>query len=86
MYESSERASLHIYANAAHRFDKLRGGSRISGKWVQIYKDLGFALLDFISFFSESPSFILIGYLKTGGGGGGSSDPPEPPLDLPLMF
>ena len=72
-----------------------RGGSRISGKWVHMYKDVGFTFLILFHFFLNIPwkwnnlaslranYFIFIGYLKTRGGG--PSEPPEPHLDLPLI-
>ena len=70
---------------------KDRGGSRISGKGVHLYKAVGdFSLADFISFFLNIPwkynlvSFYFHRIFKNGGQGGGSSESPEPPLDPPL--
>ena len=67
------------------------GGSRISGKWVHMYKYAGVRFADFnISWkwnnlVSLRPNyFIFIGYLKTGRRGGRSSEPPETTLDPPL--
>ena len=62
-----------------------RGGSRISGKGVRIYKGMGVRFADFISVFLNIPlkgnNFIFIGYLKTGSVEGGSKEPPLiPPL------
>ena len=48
---------------------ECRGGSRISGKGVHMYK--GVLILSHFSF-------------KNGGRGRGPSEPPEPPLDPPL--
>ena len=76
----------------------LRGGSRISGKGVHMYKGVGVRFADFISFFlnipwkwnnlvSLGPNYsIFIGYLKTWGREGGSNEPPEPILDPPLVL
>ena len=62
--------------NLHSEFLTKRGGSRISGKGVHIYKGLGVRFADFISFFLkysmiEAKFFHFHGILKTGGGGGG---------------
>ena len=79
-----------------HRPTQDRGGSRISGKGVWMYKCVGVQFADLISFCFNIPwkwnnlvslrpnYFIFIGYLKMGGGGGGGGAP-EPPLDPPLQ-
>ena len=69
-----------------------RGGSRIFGKGVHMYKGVGVRFAEFILFFlnitwkwsnlvSPRPNyFIFIGYLKTGteSGGGGQANPMSP--------
>ena len=76
------------------------GGSRISGKGVQIYVKEGVRFADLISFFlnthenvkifsqCETKLFYFHGIFKKNtliGRGWGSSEPHEPPLDPPLM-
>ena len=67
-----------------------RGGSRISGKGVIMYKEMGIRFADFLfSFFLKYPMKnetiwpLLI--FKNGGGGGGNASA-EPPLDPPLYL
>ena len=58
---------------------QFRGGSRVSGKGIQIYKGVGVRFAYYISFFLNFPwkwnnlvsLSIFIGYLKMEGGGGG---------------
>ena len=79
-------------------FRLCRGGSRVSGKGVHMYKVVGVALLILSHLFlisheneiiwSHRPNdLIFVAYVNTRGGeerGGGSVEPPEPPLDPPL--
>ena len=82
---------MEFLSPAKDEFSKSRGGSRISGKGVRMYKGVGVRFADFISFFLNIPRYLtdtklfhFHGIFKNGGQGGCSNEPPEPPLDLPL--
>ena len=81
----AEGISIHLLL---YQTAFLDGGSRISGKGVQIFKSVGVRFADCIYFFliSLRPNYLHFHRIfKTRGQRGGSGEPPEPPLDLPLL-
>ena len=46
---------LWIFWGLSQNWTTFRGGTRISGKGVHVYKDVGVRFADFISFFSSIP-------------------------------
>ena len=84
----SRKETVETTSERIQRTSWVRGGSRISGKGVHMYKGVGVRFADFISFFSNIPwkwnnlvslrpnYFTFIGYLKRGLGWRGSNDPP----------
>ena len=44
-----------MFAEINTIFKDIRGGSRISGKGVHMYEEVGFVLGDFISLFLNTP-------------------------------
>ena len=81
LLESSELDYNHFWCI-------YRGGSRISGKDVHMYKGTGFAFL-ILSHFSKISHVLKLFHFKwifkNGVGGRGLSEPSEPPLDPPLI-